>query len=82
MVISHMNNKGFLLLDSLVNVLVICVLCLLCFSIYKAIDNYDDGYKEYVEKSNEEYDYFYNSLGECEKCIIVEETDLSKQELY
>lgn len=77
-----MNNKGFLLLDSLVNVLVVSLLCLLCFSIYKAVDNYESGYLNYIEKSNEDYDYFYNSLGICEKCIVEEETDLSKQEPY
>lgn len=73
-----MNNKGFLLLDSLVNILIVSLLCVLCFAIYKAVDNYDEGYLNYLNNSNQDYEYLYNNLGECEKCIVVEEEDLSK----
>jgi len=75
-----LNNKGFLLIDSLVNVLIVTNLCFLCFISYKAIDNYYEGYDRYIDESNERYDYFFNSLGECEKCVITKQEDLSPQE--
>ena len=73
-----MNRKGFMLLDALINVLVTSVICILCLSIYQAIDNYDEGYKEYIEQSNERYDYLFQGLEECIKCQLNQEEELFK----
>lgn len=67
-----MNNKGFLLIDALVNTLIVSLMCLLCLITYRSLDNYDKGYEEYVENSNEKYDLLYSSLSDCEKCIMEE----------
>lgn len=67
-----MNNKGFLLIDALVNTLIVSLMCLLCLITYRLLDNYDKGYEEYVENSNEKYDLLYSSLSDCEKCIMEE----------
>lgn len=76
-----MNKKGFLLLDSLINVLVVSSLCLLCFSVYKSVCYYKDGYESYLNESNEQYDLLFSNLKECEKCKIIKE-DSQAQEPY
>lgn len=74
-----MNKRGFLLVDSLINVFIVCCLSLLCFAIYKAYNSYTSGYENYQEEMSIFYEDTYNSLGVCEKCIIQEE-DLSPLE--
>lgn len=68
----HLNKKGFVLLDSLICVLITSILCLTCYSLFISINNYDDGYKEYIQQSNENLQETYNSIGECEACTIDE----------
>lgn len=70
-----MNNKGFLLIDALVNTLIVSLLCLLCLITYKSIENYDKVYSEYLKNSNEKYDTLYNSLGDCVKCVEEQEEE-------
>lgn len=65
-----MNNKGFLLSDALVNVLVVTLLSILCLSTYKMLDNFKQGYLKYIEESNEKYEYLYQSIQECVPCQI------------
>lgn len=67
-----MNNKGFLLIDSLVNTLIVSLLCLLCLVTYNSLNKNDDGYFKYQELSNEKYDALYSSLSDCVKCEITE----------
>lgn len=67
-----MNNKGFLLIDALVNTLIVSLMCLLCLVTYSSLNNYDEGYKSYIEVTNEKYDLLYTNLSECEKCITSE----------
>lgn len=65
-------KKGFLLLDSLITVFVTSVVCVGCYSIYKSIVNYEESYIEYQEESNDRLVNVFNSLYECEPCIIDE----------
>lgn len=74
-----MNKNGFLLVDSLITVAIVSIMSLLCIQIYKATINYEEGYRKYKEEINELYDELYYNLGECEKCIELEE-DSSLQE--
>ena len=67
-----MNNKGFLLLDSLVSVFVVGVICLLCFSIFNLIDKYEVGHNRYIAESNERLMIILNETYECESCLIDE----------
>lgn len=65
-----MNNKGFLLSDALINVLVISLLSILCISAFRMVNSFEDGYLEYIEENNEKYEYLYESISECEPCQI------------
>lgn len=71
-----MNEKGFLLTDALISVLTVSLLCVLCFSIYRLIDNYDEGLDEYIEESNEQYDYLFGGIESCERCVVEETKEL------
>lgn len=66
------NKKAFLLIDSLISVFVTCILCVTCFAIYNSIFKYEQGYIEYQSKSNENLEYIYNNLYECEACVLDE----------
>lgn len=77
MVILHMNNKGFLLVDALVNVIIVTSIAILCIAMFKQFDNYYDGYKNYIDESNEKYEYLFIRNSECETCQI---RDLSNQD--
>lgn len=68
-----MNNKGFLLSDALINVIVISLLSILCISTFKMLNNFEDGYLEYTKENNEKYDYLYESISECVPCQITED---------
>ena len=74
-----LNKKGFLLVDSLINVVIVSSLCLLCFVSYKAIDNYYKGYDNYIEESNNRYTYIFNSIGECQRCVVTKEDSLRQE---
>lgn len=68
----RLNNKGFLLADSLITVLITSIVCVTCYSIYQSMVNYEEGYMKYQEESNEKLIYIYGSLPECEECQIDE----------
>lgn len=70
-----MNNKGFLLIDSLITVFVVSALCIICYSMYQAIINYDNGYKQYQEESNNRLIQIYRYTYECEGCEIIDDSD-------
>ncbi len=72
-----MNNKGFLLTDALVNVLVVTLLSILCISTFKMVDNFKIGYLDYIKQSNEKYEYLYSQISECLPCQIT--TDLPQE---
>ena len=69
-----MNRKGFLLVDSLISVVITVCLSLLCACLFKAIDNFNEGYDLYQEEMANEYENIYEYLGECEKCQIEEDS--------
>lgn len=68
-----MNKKGFFLIDSLVNIVIVSALCTLCLMSYQNISNYYDGYDLYKEETSSHYEEIYSRLGVCEKCIIEED---------
>lgn len=65
-------NKGFLLLDSLVTVFVVSAICVLCLSLFKAIDNYEQGYISYQEISNNNLEIILSNTYTSEGCYIDE----------
>lgn len=68
----HINKKGFLLIDSLITVFVTSLVCVACYSIFQAIENYEEGYIEYQNRSNENLEYVYSNMWQCEACILDE----------
>ena len=67
-----MNKKGFLLIDSLIVVFITSILCFMCYQIYLSITNYENGYQDYQNNTNEYYKELYNELPKCEACTINE----------
>lgn len=65
-------KKGFLLLDSLITVFVTSMVCVACYSIYKSVVNYEEGYIQYQNESNNRLVTVFNNLYECEPCILDE----------
>ena len=65
-----MNNKGFLLVDSLVSIFIVSNICLLCMSIFEVIDKYEEGYLEYIDKSNIRLETIMSQTFYCEGCYI------------
>ena len=73
-----MNNKGFLLIDALICMIIVSLLSVLVFSSYQTIYKQEDIYDEYLKRSNEEYEIIYRGLSDCISC---QTKDLSTQEL-
>ena len=67
-----MNEKGFLLVDSLICALICFSICILCASIWKIIDKDEDVFDSYVEQENEYYERLFSALEECEVCTADE----------
>lgn len=67
-----MIKKGFLLVDALVSVFIVCSLSILCFSIYESITKQEEVYADYVLKDNHFYFDLYSNLDYCEACTIHE----------
>ena len=67
-----MKTKGFILIDGVLNVFIVGVICCLCLQVFTAIRNYEDGYLNYQELSNQRYEDAYSTIGECEACEIDE----------
>lgn len=68
-------NKGFLLVDSLITVLVCSLVCVLTYSIFSTNNNYIEGYRKYQIESNERLTYYLRGLNQCETCEIIDESD-------
>lgn len=66
------NNKGFLLIDSILACLMVCIICLLCFSLYKTINLYEEGFDNYQETSDELFVDIFHNLPVCQTCQINE----------
>lgn len=67
-----MNKKGFLLIDSLVNIAIVSCIGMLVVMTFNSMINYEKGYLQYQELSNEKLINIFNSLGTCEACLIDE----------
>lgn len=67
-----MNNKGFLLLDALLVVVITANMCLLCFTIYQAISRDEETVENYQNMENEYYYDLFGSYPECEVCLVDE----------
>lgn len=72
-----MNKKGFLLVDALINIIIVSSVALLSIAIFKQLDNYYIAFEEYINSSNEQYDYLFLRNSECDACQV---TDLSNQD--
>lgn len=66
------NRDGFLLLDSLISVFVTCLVCISIYATYNLIEKYEKGYLDYQSESNENLEYIFNNLYECEMCLLDE----------
>lgn len=77
MAILLMNNKGFLLIDALINVFIVILLSIIGIAIFNQFGNYYKAYEKYNNEANLDYDFLFNNIKECEDCQI---EDLSKQD--
>lgn len=66
------SKKGFLLIDSLITVFVTSLVSITCYAIYQSIYNYEIGYREYQNISNDEILNIYQSMYQCEACVVDE----------
>ena len=71
MVMSH-TSKGFLLLDSLINVFIVSCLVTLCYTTYNLMVKYEQGYRQYESNETDRYERIFNELDECEVCEVDE----------
>lgn len=76
-----MNNKGFVMVDSLLSVIIVSVVALLSLLASKSLVNYKEGYINYKTRVNERYMEIYSGMKECEVCQIIQE-DSSYLEQY
>jgi len=67
-----MNNKGFILIDSLVSIVIVSTLAILSMYTYNNYVNYYKSYYKYQEEISDMYLDVLANLGECEKCQIIE----------
>lgn len=74
-----MNNRGFLLIDSLITLIVVSTMSILCISIFNAVNNYQEGYLTYKEETNNVLSDIYSSLNKCEVCEIIEDSQALEQ---
>ena len=74
-----MKNKGFLLVDSLISILVVSSIAIVCVSVYSSLVNYENGYLLYKDETNSRLEAIYSEMGECEKCVIEEDLSLQEQ---
>lgn len=65
-------NKGYMMVDALICVLISVYISCMCIDVYRSIDNYDKGYISYIEESDDYYSQVYMSLDDCEPCSIDE----------
>ena len=65
-------DDGYILLDSLLSIFLVITMCCLCLSIYKSIDDYERGYLNYQQNSNERLQDILYSTYYCEACEIDE----------
>ena len=56
----RISNKGFLLADSIICLLIVCVLSVLSIMMYQNIKHYNESYTNYIEEENEEYKEVFN----------------------
>lgn len=68
----RVSNKGFIMVDALLCVFIVICMCGLCFSIYKAIDRYEQGYIDYLSRSQSDIEDILIYLPYCEACAIDE----------
>ena len=72
MVMLRKSKEGFLLIDSLITVFVTSLVCITCYAIFQSIVNYDKGYEEYKEKTNDDLLSIFQTMYECEDCQLDE----------
>ena len=66
------SDKGFFLLDALLCVFIVSAVCILCYSIFSLNQRYDEGYLQYQERSNQNYERILNGFNSCESCVSYE----------
>ena len=65
-------DSGFIMVDALLSVFIVVCMCGLCFSIYKAIDKYEQGYLSYLSNSQDNIENILRNLPYCEVCVTDE----------
>ena len=65
-------NKGFMLIDSLICIVISISICLLVQMIFNSITAYEDGYERYLYRMNENLESIFESLETCEGCKLDE----------
>lgn len=77
-----MNKRGFILLDALVGVFIVCILSSITINVFFSYKNYKEGYANYKEDINERYEDIFRIQKGCERCLIEDEVDLSSLDQY
>ncbi len=62
-----MNRKAFILWDSLFIPVLTIFIVSMCLSLFNALKNYNEGYDEYLRKSNEKFEALFQGIQSCEK---------------
>lgn len=65
-----MKNKGFILTDSLLCVIIASLLSIICLVSFKQENIFRENYKEYQIQMKEDYERIYQRIGDCNLCII------------
>lgn len=72
-----MKNKGFVLIDSLLCVIIASLLTILCLTYFKQEEVFYENYQEYQKQIQSRYYDVFKQIGKCELCQI---KDTSPQE--
>ena len=67
-----MNKKAFLLSDSLITITILLAMTSLIFTLYTIINNQEQGYKNYIDRTNTKLDNIFSINNICEACILNE----------
>ena len=68
----RVSDKGYIMIDALLSVFIVVCMCGLCFSIFKAIDNYEQGYINYLDRSQSDIENILMNLEYCQVCVLDE----------
>ena len=70
-----MNKKGFILLDAVLSLFIVTFITTVTINVYQNYKGQKDSYDTYQSEIADRYLEIYEELGECEKCVIEDESE-------